>query len=110
MPGLQGERPDLKCPLTDTLTSGALPEKFLRRRHRGSSASGLPLTVVGRGVRGDLLRGAKPAHDRTIHVPLPPEGCVFAGEEDAAERARQPRANRRWEFRVKKRVAAARPL
>src|SRR5581483_6712186 len=57
---------------------------------------------------GDFGRGAAPAFDRTVHVTLPADAGVLAGEEDPSARTREPGAQLGIEGRIEKRVAAAR--
>src|SRR5262245_2908195 len=57
----------------------------------------------------DLGCRAAAGFDRPVHVSLPAQAGVLAAEDEAAERARQPGAQRGIERRIEIRVAAARP-
>src|SRR5581483_7746607 len=59
--------------------------------------------------RFDFGRGTAAGFDGSVHIALPLEARVLAGEEQPAERAREPLAQRRIEGRIEEGVAAPRP-
>ena len=60
-------------------------------------------------MRCHLFGGAQTGLHGSVHVSLPAQRRVLAGEEDASERARQPGPGRRRELRIEGCIAAARP-
>src|SRR5438046_2756767 len=64
----------------------------------------------GTAMHGRHFGGrATAALDRAVHVALPADARVLAGEKEAPRRPRQPGAQRRIECGIEVRVAAARP-
>ena len=65
-------------------------------------------TRLGSVNGGDFGGSSAAAFDRAVHVALPPDAGVLAGEEEAPAGLREPRAQRWIECRIEIRVAAAR--
>src|SRR5436305_13149299 len=60
-------------------------------------------------ARNDFLGRSPPALYRAVHIALPLDARVLAGEEQTAERPGEPRAQRRIVRGIEEGVAAARP-
>src|SRR5260370_34331355 len=72
---------------------------------RAPSRCSVPAECCG---SADFERGAAPALDGAVHVALPADARVLAGEEQTSCRTRQPVAQPRIEGRAEERVPATR--